>query len=96
MSDSEPRAISARVHGRVQGVGFRFFVQRQAAELGLKGWVRNLDGGGTVEVLAVGREEALDRMVEDLRRGPRMAFVERVDVQVVDVPDGIDGFEIRV
>jgi acylphosphatase len=46
------------VKGRVQGVGFRWFVQREAAEIGLRGWVRNTDGGH-VEVLAAGEPEQL-------------------------------------
>ena len=65
------------VEGQVQGVGFRFFVERVASELGLKGYVCNRDDG-SVEVYAVGEEEALGQLREQLELGPRAARVERV------------------
>jgi len=66
------------VRGRVQGVGFRYFVQREAQRLSLSGWVRNLQGGG-VQVAAEGSEEDLQTFLQILRKGPPMAWVERVD-----------------
>ena len=70
-----------RVHleGRVQGVGFRFFVQHTASALGLTGWVRNR-WDGSVEVLAEGPRPSLDRLLAALRQGPRGAMV--TDCQV--------------
>ena len=65
------------VEGQVQGVGFRFFVERVASELGLKGYVCNRYDG-SVEVYAVGEEEALEQLREQLERGPLTAHVERV------------------
>jgi acylphosphatase len=65
------------VQGRVQGVGFRWFVQRRAAALGITGYVRNLDDGG-VEVLAMGPSQSLDRLREELGRGPLGARVSAV------------------
>ena len=62
------------VSGRVQGVSFRWFVQDEARELGLRGWVRNL-ADGRVEVWAEGPEGDLDRLKEKLRQGPRLAVV---------------------
>jgi acylphosphatase len=72
--------VAARwlVHGRVQGVGFRWFVLRRARELGVSGWARNLPGG-QVEVVAAGEPHALERLEECLRAGPRLAHVESVE-----------------
>lgn len=63
--------------GRVQGVGFRYFVQDRALELGLRGWVRNLPDG-SVEAAAAGPPEALDRLEARLRQGPARARVDRM------------------
>ena len=66
-----------RVEGRVQGVGFRFFVERAARQLGLAGYVKNL-GDGRVEVYAIGPPAQLEDMKRRLEQGPRAARVERV------------------
>jgi len=66
------------VEGRVQGVGFRYFVEDAARELGLAGYTRNL-ADGRVEVYAIGPAEALDELEGRLWRGPRMAWVRRVE-----------------
>jgi acylphosphatase len=66
------------VHGRVQGVGFRYFVERAAADLGLAGYVRNR-ADLAVEVYALGRAEQLDQLETCLRSGPRLARVERLE-----------------
>ncbi|MEO6912013.1 MAG: acylphosphatase [Edaphobacter sp.] len=65
------------VKGRVQGVGFRWFVQREASEIGLKGWVRNTDEGH-VEVLAAGELEDLTELKDALRKGSRGSRVDAV------------------
>ena len=65
------------VKGRVQGVGFRWFVHREAAELGLRGWVRNLDSG-EVELVAAGEPEALDELKQSLRQGSRGSRVDQL------------------
>ncbi|MGO8934900.1 MAG: acylphosphatase [Terracidiphilus sp.] len=65
------------IQGRVQGVGFRWFVQREAAELELRGWVRNTEDGD-VEVVAAGDAGNLDELRVSLRRGPRGARVDRI------------------
>jgi len=67
-----------RVRGRVQGVGFRYFVEQSATQLGLTGWVRNLDDGD-VEVYAAGTGEQLSELAGLLRKGPRWAEVRSVD-----------------
>lgn len=66
------------VHGRVQGVGFRWFVWKTAEQLGLGGIARNLPDG-SVEVVAEGPAPALEELAQALRRGPRLAQVERVE-----------------
>lgn len=66
------------IGGSVQGVGFRFFVQRKASALGLTGWTRNLDDG-RVEVYAVGPAEQLSDLAAALHAGPPMARVRTVE-----------------
>jgi acylphosphatase len=65
------------IQGRVQGVGFRWFVQREASEIGLHGWVRNTEDGD-VEVVAAGGTEDLAEFRASLKRGPRGSRVDRV------------------
>lgn len=69
--------LHAIVDGRVQGVGFRYFVRENAAALGLTGWVRNL-WDDRVELTAEGSREQLERLLSFVRRGPRAAFVTQV------------------
>lgn len=77
--------------GRVQGVGFRWFVVERAQALGLTGWVRNR-ADGAVEGEAQGAKTA--ELVEELRRGPRSARVERVETHPLALRQGESGFEI--
>ena len=77
----------------MQGVGFRYFTQRVAAELGLGGYVRNLDDG-RVEVYAVGPEEKLSELAGRLHHGPRWAEVDGVDEQEAEV-SAYASFEIQ-
>lgn len=72
-----------RIQGRVQGVGFRQFVQEKARELGLVGYVRNLKDGD-VELQAEGPEEDLDRLLETLRQGPPAARVDNVKIDCLN------------
>jgi acylphosphatase len=67
------------VRGRVQGVGYRAFVERRAHEQDLEGWVRNRRDGG-VEAVFAGAPAAVEAVIEACRRGPRHAQVEAVDV----------------
>lgn len=69
--------LYATIEGRVQGVGFRAFVEQTAVGLGLVGWVRNR-WDGSVETLAEGSHPQLEALLEALRRGPRMAVVATV------------------
>lgn len=75
-----PLALHARVEGRVQGVGFRAFVQDQAQRLGLTGWVRNV-GEDQVEVWGEGPRSGLDILLAALQRGPRSSYVSDVRVE---------------
>ena len=77
-SESEWHQRGFRVHGRVQGVGFRWWARRRAADLGLRGTVRNRPDG-TVEVHAAGELKTLEAFAADLEVGPGSARVEGVD-----------------
>jgi len=90
-----PNSVVAKrycVRGRVQGVGFRYFVQKQATELGLTGFVRNLDDG-SVEVYAVGTEPLLNTLAGLLHEGPHWSEVRTVEVREEAVSKH-DGFRI--
>lgn len=82
------------VRGRVQGVGFRAFVRREAGALGLRGWVRNL-AGGEVEAYAVGSAAQLDALQGRLWEGPRWAEVRGVDPVEAAVDNLSPSFQIR-
>jgi acylphosphatase len=69
--------LHALVDGRVQGVGFRQYVMAVAVQLGVNGWVRNLDDG-RVEVMAEGNRSSLEELIQYLQRGPSSAFVTQV------------------
>ena len=81
------------VRGRVQGVGFRYFVQKAAAELGVSGYTANLDDG-RVEVYAIGDAPALYELAGRLRVGPRLADVRGVDVEESAI-EKVSGFQVR-
>jgi acylphosphatase len=79
------------ITGSVQGVGYRDWTMRTARQLGLTGWVRNrMDG--SVEALFVGDDARVGEMIDACRRGPRMAQVDAVDVEPVDLDILPDGF----
>ncbi|MDX2121038.1 MAG: acylphosphatase [Gemmatimonadota bacterium] len=83
------------VSGRVQGVGFRYFVLREAAGRGLRGWTRNLPDG-QVEVVAAGDAASLDGLRSALQRGPRHAEVMGVEeTQISDELGDLKSFDIR-
>ena len=86
-------AIRLVISGRVQGVGFRAFVERQAHKRGVRGWVRNRRDG-TVEALFIGEDPILAEMEAACRRGPSMAMVTQLD-RFDAADDGSDGFEAR-
>ena len=91
---SENAALRAVVHGRVQGVGFRFFVIDVASRLGLTGYARN-QSNGSVEVVAEGSQAGLDALLAELRRGPALARVDRVHASWAAFTGDYDGFGVR-
>lgn len=82
------------VRGRVQGVGFRWFVEREAHILQIAGWVRN-NPDGSVEVLAMGRHKQLAGLRSRLQEGPRAARVDDVEECEAEPVDGLDSFQVR-
>ena len=82
------------VRGRVQGVGFRWFVDHEARQLGLTGWVRN-NIDGTVEVLAMGNDQQLATLFNRLRQGPRAARVDDVQEIAAEPVEGLTTFRIE-
>ncbi len=83
-----------RIDGRVQGVGFRFFVEDAARREGLHGYVRNLRDGA-VETEVEGDQQAVERFERAIRRGPPAARVEDVEVTILTPSGRAGGFEIR-
>jgi acylphosphatase len=90
----ENKRLHATVHGRVQGVGFRYFVVECANRLGLVGWARNRFNG-TVEVVAEGPAETLENLAADLQRGSRSSNVTRVDTEYSAGTGEFERFSIR-
>ena len=86
--------LHAIVHGRVQGVSFRYYTVQRARELGVTGYARNL-WDESVEVMAEGPRAAVDELLAFLRVGPRSAFVTGVDVQWLASTDEFQRFEVR-
>jgi len=84
------------VRGRVQGVGFRWFVHREAAELGLRGWVKNTDAGD-VEIVAAGDAESLEELRVELRKGSRGSRVDAVVEHELEESEGehLGAFQIE-
>ena len=86
--------LEATVRGRVQGVGFRYFVVRRALELGLVGWVAN-EADGSVRCVAEGPPAALDTLEAALRGGPTGAIVDAVDAVRMTGTGRFDRFRVR-
>ena len=93
-SPDDPTAKRYLVRGRVQGVGFRWFVEREAHILKVAGWVRN-NPDSTVEVFAQGTREQLAGLHSRLREGPRAARVDHVEVSDAQPEPGLVSFQIR-
>jgi acylphosphatase len=85
--------VKVVICGRVQGVGFRWWVQKQAQSLKLSGWIKNLDDG-RVEVLAQGNKGNLDILLKSLKNGPRFSKVNKIDISWEKEKNEFEGFEI--
>ncbi len=90
---SAKRTVRLRIEGRVQGVGYRMFVERTAAALDLDGWVRNRRDGG-VEAVVSGAPAAIDEIIARCKAGPPAARVDRVEVLPEDEVVAA-GFSVR-
>ncbi|HYF73425.1 MAG TPA: acylphosphatase [Nocardioides sp.] len=86
-------SVDIRVTGRVQGVSFRYYAEREAARLGVAGWVRN-EPDGSVAAHVEGDPSAVDAFVRWCHDGPSMAYVERVDARPAD-DQGLTSFGVR-
>lgn len=95
-SDPNPSLHTRRyvVRGRVQGVGFRWYVESAASVIGVTGWVRN-NYDGSVEVLATGSREQLSALRRKLQEGPRAARVDDVDESEAQPVEGLNTFRIE-
>ena len=94
MNAADLTRLHAIIDGQVQGVGFRYFVQKEADSAGVNGWVSNrLDG--QVEVVAEGTRQMLEDLAERLRGGPRGAYVTQIDITWEPASGEFQDFEIR-
>ncbi len=90
---SEVRRLHVVITGRVQGVGFRYYVLRCARDRGLVGWVRNRSDG-SVELVAEGDEASLRGLLADLKQGPSLSWVQQVSIEWQSPQPGLQGFDI--
>jgi acylphosphatase len=83
-----------KIHGKVQGVGYRFFATRVARRLGLKGWIEN-NRDGTVEASVEGETSAIDEWLEELKEGPRYAEVTKIEQETKDFSGKLPDFDVK-
>ncbi len=89
-----PIAIEIKVYGRVQGVGYRYFIKQKAEEIGIKGWVKN-KADGSVEILAQGEPEKIENFINYCERGTSYSSVEHVNTQEVPLSEN-NSFKIKI
>ena len=87
--------MSATIFGRVQGVGFRWFVREQAQLLGCSGYVRNHPAGDRVEVVTEGLQDILEDLLARLQRGPADAHVNHIETEWQESTGEFERFQIR-
>ena len=83
-----------KIHGKVQGVGYRFFATRVARRLGLKGRIENLRDG-SVEALVEGEKSAIDEWIEELKEGPRFAEVTQIEQETKEYTGRLGDFDVK-
>ena len=83
-----------KIHGKVQGVGYRFFATRVARRLGLKGSIQN-QRDGSVEAMVEGEKKAIDDWIEELKEGPRYAEVTKIDQETKDFTGRLGDFDVK-
>ena len=86
--------VNMKITGKVQGVGFRYFVLRQAQELGINGWVSN-KSNGDVEAFAQGEKADLEQFIAKVKEGPSFSRVEDVSLNWLNEAEQYFGFEIK-
>ncbi|HEY6842650.1 MAG TPA: acylphosphatase [Thermoanaerobaculia bacterium] len=82
------------IHGKVQGVGYRFFATRVARRLGLKGWIQN-NRDGAVEAMVEGDGTVIDEWLEELKEGPRYAEVTKIDQETKEFSGKLPDFDVK-
>jgi len=82
------------VKGRVQGVGFRAHVEYQALQIGVVGWVRNV-GRNTVETVAEGTQEKIERFINTVKQGPNLSRVDEVKIEYEETTGQLEGFNVK-
>ena len=87
-------SVKIKVTGRVQRVGYRYFVQHWAEDFGIGGWVRN-QRDGSVFLEAEGRKDRIEKLIKELKEGPSMAQVEDVNVKWTGFENNFRNFEVR-
>jgi acylphosphatase len=88
------QAIVLMVTGRVQGVGFRFFTEREALRRGVNGYVRNLENGG-VEIRAQADEDTLAKFRAVVERGPSGSRVDAIEATPAEIDETLTSFQVR-
>jgi acylphosphatase len=88
------KRVRVIVNGRVQGVGFRAYVQAMAAKIGVSGWVRNV-GDHQVEAVAEGTSDQIDRFIAIMQTGPRAARVDECNVEQEIAAGELKSFNVR-
>ena len=83
-----------KAEGRVQGVGFRMYVQQNAMDLGVTGWVRNMEDG-TVDMELQGTQEQIEKLEAIIRKGNYFIRVQAFSLEAIDVVPDETGFKIR-
>ena len=77
------KAVKVRIFGKVQGVGFRYFLYENAKKLNIKGYAKNLEDG-SLEAVFEGKEEEIEKMIELSKIGPKLAKVESVEIEEIE------------